>query len=221
MAVPNYGFPPSIPDMQVDALVGVLERSRAVGFLGDGPIGDQITHALGFLTALDVMEAAPDRFLDLGSGGGVPGLVLAVAWPTTRATLLDAQQKRCQVLQDAVDRLEIGDRVRVARGRAEELGRDPDLRGGFDVVVARSFGPPAVVAECASPFLRVGGLLAVSEPPEDTDRWPAAGLAELGLERRDTAGHRDGPRIQVLHQASELHDRYPRRVGIPAKRPLF
>ena len=94
------------------------------------------------------------------------------------------------------------------------------MRAAFDLVVARSFGPPAVVAECAAPFLRVGGRLAVSEPPTGEDRWPPAPLAELGLEateRRDVGG----AHVQLLRQTAPCPDRYPRRTGVPTKRPLF
>jgi 16S rRNA (guanine527-N7)-methyltransferase len=104
--------------------------------------------------------------------------------------------------------------------RAEEAGHRPVLRGSMDLVVARSFGPPAVTAECASPFLRVGGWLVVSEPPSaPQDRWPDGGLAELGL-RNGGAVHSDRS-FKTLVQDRPCPDRYARRNGVPAKRPLF
>jgi 16S rRNA (guanine527-N7)-methyltransferase len=140
------------------------------------------------------------------------------AWPTTDWCLLDANQRRTEFLQDAVDALALSSRVTVVRGRAEELAHDPSLRAAFDLVVARSFGKPAVTAECAAGFLSVGGFLVVSEPPEATEesRWDPEGLAELGLE---DAGQQAG--CQVLRAVAPCPDRFPRRVGIPAKRPLF
>src|SRR5690606_21759798 len=103
-------------------------------------------------------------------------------------------------------------------GRAEEVGRSR-WRGRAEAVIARSFGPPAATAECAAPLLRGGGLLVVSEPPDDVDRWPAAGLAALGL----VVGPRvaEDATVQVLVQQEVCPDRFPRRVGLPAKRPLF
>jgi 16S rRNA (guanine527-N7)-methyltransferase len=154
--------------------------------------------------------------MDLGAGGGLPGLVLALGWPASHWVYLDASERRTAFLTEAVDEVGLADRVQVLRGRAEDLGRDPALRGGFDLVTARGFGAPAVTAECAAPFLAVGGRLLVSEPPGDDERWIPAGLALLGLLR--------GPRLhgcQVLDQTEPCPDRYPRRVGIPAKRPLF
>jgi 16S rRNA (guanine527-N7)-methyltransferase len=199
-----------------EALVGLLERSRDLGFLGPGPIEPHIEHARRFAVALG--EIRPGRALDLGSGGGLPGLVLVSAWPTTDWCLLDANQRRTEFLQHAVDVLGLAGRVHVVRGRAEELAHEPELRGGFDLVVARSFGKPAVTAECAAGFLSIGGSLVVSEPPDAADdaRWDRDGLGELGLE---DAGQQAG--CQVLRAIARCPDRFPRRVGIPAKRPLF
>lgn len=196
--------------------MGLLERSRELGFLGPGPIEPHIEHARRFAAALDGLR--PARALDLGSGGGLPGLVLVSAWPSTDWSLLDANQRRTDFLHQAVETLGLTARVSVLRGRAEELGHDPSLRGKFDLVVARSFGKPAVTAECAAGFLQIGGLLVVSEPPGVTtaSRWDPDGLRELGLE---DSGQQAG--CQVLRAITSCPDRFPRRVGIPGKRPLF
>jgi len=194
--------------------------------------------------------------LDLGSGGGLPGLVLAELWRFARLTLVDANERRTDFLAWAVGDLDLGDRVRVVRARAESLARDPEERSAYDLVVARSFGPPAVTAECSAPFLRAGGALVVSEPPGDPDgsRWPEDGLTVLGMrpeiidnqpadkhpvdrQRGDDQHADDQPddqhprgrvkgteqryRFQVLRQVSACPDRYPRRDGVPAKRPVF
>ncbi len=107
----------------------------------------------------------------------------------------------------------------MVEARAEDAARRADLRAAFDLVVVRSFGPPAVTAECGAPFLEVGGRMVVAEPPDQEPRWPADGLAQLGLApgRRVT----EPSAFQVLEQVAPCPDRYPRRVGIPAKRPLF
>jgi 16S rRNA (guanine527-N7)-methyltransferase len=199
----------------------VLERSRTLGFLGPGSLRVQAEHAAGFA---EVVDRTPARVLDLGTGGGVPGVVLADLWRETDVVLLDAAERRCRFLEEAVADLGWTERVRVIRARAEEAGRREDLRGGFDLVVARGFGPPGVTAECGAPFLRMGGELVVSEPPTDdeaggTERWPAQGLALLGLR---PAGSWQRPfHYRAFAQAEPCSERFPRRVGIPAKRPLF
>lgn len=184
-----------------------------------------MAHALGFARAAEAYGAGSDGFVDLGSGGGLPGLVLAAEWEADPALLIEANQRRADTLRRAVQELDWADRVQVLRMRAEEAGRVGELRGTRSLVVARSFGPPAVVAECGAPLLRPGGLLVVSEPPllsaaeRPTPRWPPDALRELGLE---VAGVWEREfRYQVLRLTGSCSARYPRRPGIPAKRPLF
>jgi 16S rRNA (guanine527-N7)-methyltransferase len=211
----------------VDApLTAVLERAQALGFIGGTDIDPHVDHALGFAAVLG--PTLPATALDLGSGGGLPGLVLASLWPATSWWLVDASERRSRFLAEAVAELAWGDRVTIIRGRAEELARRPELRARMELVTARSFGSPAVTAECAAGFLTVGGRLIVSEPPSAVTspsaviRWPASGLAELNLEAVTQDSRQSGPgTYQVLRLADHCPDRYPRRVGIPAKRPLF
>jgi 16S rRNA (guanine527-N7)-methyltransferase len=169
----------------------------------------------------------PRAVVDLGSGAGVPGLVLATRWETS-FLLVDAHRRRAAFLTEAIRELELTGRVAVAAVRAEELGRTPAVRGTFQLATARGFGRPAVVAECAAPLLAVGGRLVVSEPPPDVtrsaDRWPSPGLEKLGmagLGMREV--HHPGREYHFVIAVQELvcPPRFPRRVGIPAKRPLF
>lgn len=199
-----------------DGLVRVLERARAIGLLGPGSVEAHVVHAEALLALLGRLGAAPRVGLDLGSGGGVPGLILALGMPSSRWTLLDAAGRRTAFLESAVRELEVSERVQVVQGRAEVVGRDPQHRGGYDLVTARSFGPPAVTAECASPLLRIGGWLAVSEPPEPAaERWPAQELAALGLEVVAQQSW------MVAQQRTAAPEQVPRRDGIPRKRPRW
>lgn len=204
-------------------LEAVLQASQAAGFLGPGDPEAHIEHARSFAAAIDAREGPrPERLLDLGSGGGVPGLVLAaLCWPSARWVLLDAAARRTEFLEWAVDELGLRDRVTVRHDRAEAAGRDDDLRGTMDVVLARSFASPPITAECGAPLLRAGGVLVVSEPPGalDRGRWPEGPLAELGLVLE---GHVVGPPAMVwMRQQHLAGDRWPRRVGVPGKRPLY
>jgi 16S rRNA (guanine527-N7)-methyltransferase len=217
---------------RVEVWVGeTLSRSGELGFLGGMPVEDQVDHALGFVSVAEsFMGRSPSAVVDLGSGGGIPGAVLSSCWPEGRVVLLDSSQRRTDFLLSettAWDRGQ-GDEVRpgpveVVRSRAEDFGRIPEMRGQFDLVTARSFGLPAVTAECGAPLLTLGGLLIVSEPPEPTEsvRWPSDGLDLLGLEAAALVRVDDRFGYQVLLKAQPTPERYPRRVGIPAKRPLF
>jgi 16S rRNA (guanine527-N7)-methyltransferase len=189
----------------------VLTEARQLGLLGPGPVEDHIEHALRFVATA---PRPPRRFLDLGSGGGVPGLVLADAWPDSFAVLLDGSDRRAAFLRRAVVRLDLQARAEVVAERAELAGRRPAWRGEFDLVVARGFGPPALTAECGAPFLELGGHLLVSEPPERADRWPPEGVGMLGLAPEAAIGG-----IRCLVQAAACPEIYPRRR--PGRPPLF
>lgn len=199
-------------------LVDVLEAARARGLLGPGPVATHADHARALA---GLAGATPASFLDLGSGGGVPGLILAEEWPRAHGVLVDSRERSCAFLESAVEELELGGRLTVACGRAEDLARDPAFRASVELVVARSFAPPAVTAECAVGFLLPAGRLLVAEPPEaDEKRWPIDGLAELGLtgpEVRRSAG----VTAATLALSGPVDDRWPRRPGIPAKRRLW
>lgn len=203
-------------------LLELLEESRRRGFLGPGPVEVHLDHARAFAVPA---RPAPARALDLGAGGGLPGLVLAATtWPATSWTFLDAQLRRTDFLEEAVEALGLGDRVAVVTERAEVLGRAIAHRGGYDLVVARSFGAPAVVAECAAPLLRVGGQLVVSEPPSGGEhRWPAEGLGLVGLgpSQATVVAGPSPVHLVAMDLVATPAERYPRRVGVPTRRPLF
>lgn len=205
-------------------VVDALGRSAALGFLGTMPVEDQIDHALGFVvTAEDALGRAPTTVMDLGTGGGLPGLVLHSCWRDSHLVLLDGNERRTDFLAAEVALWTRGHRVEVVRGRAEEVGRDERYRRQFELVTARSFGRPSVTAECGAPMVGAAGIMVVSEPPRQAidDRWPEDALRQLGMTRgpRQRFDGRFG--YQVLVRSGETPERYPRRVGVPAKRPLF
>jgi 16S rRNA (guanine527-N7)-methyltransferase len=198
-------------------LEAVLADARALGLLGPGAVAPQLDHARAFVRALGDVA----RVLDLGSGGGLPGFVILAERPDIDGVLLDATERRCDFLREASDRLGFGARAEVVCARAEDAARESRWREHFDVVTARSFGPPAVTAECAVGFLRPGGTVLVSEPPApDPSRWPADGLARLGLLAEPVP---DAAPVHLirLRLVGSVEPRWPRRVGIPRKRPLW
>ena len=211
--------PPPLGDVLLDA--------AAPGSLGPGPIEPHLEHAAGFVDLARrklCRRGRTPRILDLGSGGGLPGLVIAIRWPAATLVLLDANERRTEFLQRAVRRCGLGERVAVVHQRAEVCGRDPEYRGTFDGVVVRSFGAPAVVAECGAPFLRQGGWLIVSEPPASfRGGWPPGPLARRrgGPGRAWNRGNssRAGFGYQVLYQRERCPDGSPAETEFPQSNP--
>jgi len=200
----------------------VLEDARAAGFLGPGPVDLHSMHAEAFGAAVEgALGREPVRFADLGTGGGVPGLVLATRWLAARGAFVESNQRRCEFLRQALVRLGLDGRVAVVEQRAEDAARVGELRESFEAVTARSFAEPAVTAEIAAGLIRVGGILVVSEPPDlDPARWPADGLERLGfggLERIDAPE----AHFVVIRKVSGVPPEFPRKVGRPGKRPLW
>lgn len=162
-----------------DALVAVLTESQRLGFLGARPVTEVVAHARSFVGALSELPAG-SRIIDLGAGGGVPGLVIAHDRPDLEVHLLDRRTKRTDFLERVVRRLGWSDRVLVvARDVEDHLADTPEA---FDAVVARGFGPPDITLATAVRLVRPGGVIVISEPPEG-DRWAPALLARLGVER--------------------------------------
>jgi len=181
-------------------------------------------HLADSLVALDVPEVRQARRIaDLGSGAGLPGLVLALAQPAARVTLVESQRRKCAFLERAIGTLSLTNAA-VACARAEELGA---ADAAFDVVTARAVASLSVLCEYAAPLLEHGGALVAwkgaVEPAEEADGLAAA--AALGLTRTTflRAEPYDGSERRTLHVFRKLTPTpagYPRRAGMAVKRPL-
>lgn len=157
-----------------------IDRAHELGLVGE-PTEKALEHSRAF-SAL-VRRYGAERWVDLGSGGGIPGLIVALELPASEGLLVDARQRRAAFLTEAVRALNWSARVRIAAERGEVLARSKEIRERADAVVARGFGAPPVTAEIGSGFVRVGGVIVVSDPPEGAGRrWSASEqLARLGL----------------------------------------
>ena len=167
------------------------------------------------------------RLIDVGSGAGFPGLVLKLLLPELDVVLLEATRKKASFLTWMAEQLGL-ERVQVRAERAEEAGRDGDLRESFDVVTARALGPLPVVLELALPFCRTGGTLlaprgaSVAAGEAAACASVAAGLGGriAGVERPAVEGVAERTAIVVVNKTGATPPRFPRRTGMPAKRPL-
>lgn len=153
-----------------------METAQRVGTLGERPIPEVIEHARQFVAAL---EGVTGRVIDIGTGAGVPGLVIAIDRPDLELTLVDRRATRMDALRLAVAALDLTQRVDVLTADVDDLVRDPAHAAAYDAVVCRGFGPPESTAPAARGLLKNGGRLIVSEPPSpDPSRWPETLLSE-------------------------------------------
>jgi 16S rRNA (guanine527-N7)-methyltransferase len=184
-----------------------LRTAQRFGLLGARPVEDVVEHAREFVRALAGIGAvstdAPGSstgswaglptVVDLGSGGGIPGLVVAADRPDLSVTLVDRRQKCTDFLERAVAALEFRDRVTV---RCCEAGTLIVAGEQFDAVTARGFGPPSPTLRLAAKLVCPGGRIVISEPPEGS-RWSSEPLDQLGL-----AHHREGA-VAVFTRTAE------------------
>lgn len=150
-----------------------------MGTLGHRPIPEVIEHARQFLKFL---PAGKLEIIDIGTGAGVPGLVIAAERTDCHVTLVDRRATRMDALTRGVAATGLGSHTRVLTGDVRDLGRSVDHAGMYDVVVSRGFGPPETTMSLARPLLKDGGVLLVAEPPTtDATRWDTRVLARTGF----------------------------------------
>ncbi len=167
--------------------------------------------------------AAGSRWLDLGTGGGLPGLILAIRFPKVSWTLLDATGKKVQMVRSFIDTLGISN-AHALHGRAELLGLEAAYSGTYDGVVSRAVARLSVVLELSRPFLRDDGLLAVIKGPridqEIAEAERVRRLLRLGAIHRQVVAGTERPTTLVTMRAQGPPPRRrPRRPGISAEAP--
>ncbi|TMD31780.1 MAG: 16S rRNA (guanine(527)-N(7))-methyltransferase RsmG [Chloroflexi bacterium] len=161
--------------------------------------------------------------VDVGSGAGLPGLPIKIVRPELGVTLIEADQDKAAFLAHTCAALDL-DRVVIVARRAEEAGHDPTLRERFDVAVARALAPMPVLVELCLPFVRVGGRLLAQKTETEDVSAAARAIEMLGGEppvvHPAPSAARGGGTIVEIRKARPSPERYPRRPGVPGRRPL-
>jgi 16S rRNA (guanine527-N7)-methyltransferase len=194
------------------------------------PAEFEVRHVLDSLSAamplLDRLVAGESlRLVDVGSGGGMPGLPLKIAFPQLRVTLVESVNKKADFLRQTVTDLGLSD-VDVVAQRAELAARSLEHRDMYDWATARALGALPVVVELCAPFLMPGGLLVAQRSGDlDADLLAAApafkalrlwSRTPIYLEIPSLPGHG----LVVGEKYAPTPETYPRRPGLPRKRPL-
>ena len=226
------GLPVPLSDAEFDAIGDhvrlLLAWNSAINLSGIRDVaGIARQHVLDSLTAVPLLRRAGiDDFIDIGSGGGYPGIPLAVALPARRALLVESVAKKARFLTAAVAVAGVADRVAVMAGRAETLAADPAHRGRWGAVVARAVADLTELGELSLPLLRPGGLLvAWKRRPIDAEVSAAArAVRQMGgrvadLEVVSVPGLEDHLLV-VVEKVAETPREFPRDPAARRRRPL-
>ena len=188
----------------------------------------QLKHFLDSLTVLTAIDFRDDlRVIDIGTGAGMPGIPLKIVSPGIKLTLLEATGKKVKFLEHVIGKLGLGN-VEIILGRAEEVGRDARYREKFDLVLSRAVAPLPSIVELALPFCEVGGLCVALKKgnieAEIQQSFKAIDLMGGCLrEVKPVAleGLDDKRCLVVIEKSKSTPPQYPRRSGIPVKRPVL
>ena len=201
----------------------VWAGARQAGVLGGHSVETFSRHADGFIIDdwQDDDWQDQKRFIDIGTGAGLPGVLLALKLPSSHWTLVDASERRCTFASAAVSAFGLEDKVSVVHARVEELAHLTHYREQFYGAVARMFGTPPELAECGLPLLKTGGKLVVSVSARTKQQWLDADILDtigcvVDLSWRTSEGE-----FIAIRRVNQTPDRLPRRTSARRRSPLF
>jgi 16S rRNA (guanine527-N7)-methyltransferase len=212
------------------AYADLLSRYERANVIGTRDFGEILRrHILDSLSCLLFAPLRKARKVgDLGSGGGLPGVPLAVALPEAEVTLFESTGKKAVFLRHAAEELGLAN-VRVANARIEESAREDDHRGMYEVCTVRALARLSVAAEYSLPLLRRGGHVVAMKGRVDADEWAEGERAlktlggrvseEIQVHYLPEVEHGES-RLVLLEKSEETPGVYPRRPGTPARNPL-
>jgi 16S rRNA (guanine527-N7)-methyltransferase len=188
----------------------------------------RVKHFLDSISPLMVIQNTPvSSLIDIGTGAGFPGIPLKILLPDTEVVLVDSVSKKAEFCQHVINHLDLK-KISVVQDRVERLAREENFREYFDWAVARAVAQLPTLSEYMLPFVKVGGkMLAMKgdQGPIETQQSGSA-LSVLGGELEEVKkitlpGVSDDRYLITILKKASTPERYPRRVGIPTKRPLI
>jgi 16S rRNA (guanine527-N7)-methyltransferase len=205
---------------RLEQYVGILlERNAALNLTGAKDVASALDHVRDSLRLLPYVR---EPLVDIGSGGGFPAIPLAIA-SGLRMTLVESVLKKARFLEEVVKELDLP--VTVRAGRAEDAARDLALRETFASATARAVASVTAVLELTVPFLSLGGIAVLQRGSLSAQETAAAADAALVLGARvegtvPSADEDDKRCLLLVRKTAATGQRFPRRAGIPTKRPL-
>lgn len=206
----------------------IVEKNKVMNLTAiTDPVGVTLKHFADSLAIASIMDMSQNMSLiDVGTGAGFPGIPIKICFPNIRITLLDSLQKRLNFLDEVIERLGL-EGINCIHSRAEDGGRNPDLREKYDIAVSRAVAPLQILSEYCLPYVKVGGAFIAYKSGETEKEVIEAknGIRKLGggniscqkFTLYDSDIHRSLIKIDKLEATSNF---YPRKAGMPSKKPL-
>ena len=166
------------------------------------------------------------RILDLGTGGGFPGVPIKILYPEAEVYFLDSVRKKLSFIRTACEEMGLKD-VYFLHSRAEDAGRNPEYRASMDMVVARAVAFLPVLLEYAAPLLRQGGVLVAAKQISSEGLAAAAyAMGELSMRLVQQEVYKlpdstEERQVLIFEKTAKTPKKYPRKAGIPKKTPLM
>ncbi len=211
-------------DLYADRLIEWNARFNLTSIVDPGEI--VIKHFLDGLSAARLIPRAA-KLIDVGAGAGFPGIPIKIARPELSLTLLEATKKKCDFLEALIGELKLQN-VNVVKARAEDAAHDIAHREQYNVAIARAVAELPTLSEYLLPFVKIGGVaiaMKSKDVQEETDRAEAA-IKTLGGQLKQIVpviipGLDEERYLVVIEKISATPEKYPRRAGIPSKKPLI
>lgn len=211
-----------------DYIQAVFEQNKVMNLTAAKTLDEiAIRHCLDSLTICEVIQfKEKEKILDLGTGGGFPGIPLAIIYPETEFTLIDSVKKKLEFIERTCEQLKIKN-VQTCHGRIEDLGHNRDFREKFDFVCARALAPLAVLLEYCIPFLKAKGQMisykGKNVETEITEAKHAFEILKAEIKYQHSVKLSIDERVNyflVIQKTKSTPAKYPRKAGLPKKKPL-
>ncbi|NLK99079.1 MAG: 16S rRNA (guanine(527)-N(7))-methyltransferase RsmG [Clostridiales bacterium] len=221
----------NLSDIQIAQFIDyyelLIEKNKVMNLTAITELSEVISkHFLDSLSIVKVYRPDKERILDLGTGAGLPGIPIKIAFPNTKIVLMDSLNKRIQFLDEVIEKLNL-ENISAIHGRAEEYGKRAGYREAFDICSSRAVAKLSILSEYCLPFVKIGGKFISYKSGNISDELNEANnaISLLGGQVKKAEGF-ELPQTEIkrsliiIEKASNTPNKYPRAAGKPAKEPL-